>query len=44
VRDGQRMRRREPEGEALAAALAQAIGYVVVTAIVVWLLLGYVPG
>jgi hypothetical protein len=39
VRDGQRMRRREPEREAFAQALAQAIGYVGLTAAVVWVLL-----
>jgi hypothetical protein len=39
VRDGQRMRRREPEREALAAALAQVIGYLGLTAAVVWVLL-----
>ena len=40
MRDGQRMRRREPESEALVQALAQTVGYLVVTGIVVWLLLG----
>jgi hypothetical protein len=39
VRDGQRMRRREPEREALAEVLAQVIGYVGLTAAVVWVLL-----
>jgi hypothetical protein len=39
VRDGQRMRRREPEREAFAQALAQVIGYLGLTAAVVWLLL-----
>jgi len=39
VRDGQRMRRREPEGEAFAQALAQAIGYLGLTGVVVWVLL-----
>jgi hypothetical protein len=33
------MRRREPEREAFAQALAQAIGYVGLTAAVVWVLL-----
>ncbi len=40
MRDGQRMRRREPEREAFVEALAQTVGYLVVTGIVVWLLLG----
>ena len=39
MRDGQRMRRREPEREAFAQALAQAIGYLGLTGVVVWLLL-----
>ena len=39
MRDGQRMRRREPEREALTAALAQAAGYLGLTAAVVWVLL-----
>jgi len=39
VRDGQRMRRRDPEGEAFAQALAHAIGYIGLTGVVVWLLL-----
>jgi hypothetical protein len=39
VRDGQRMRRREPEREALATALAQVIGYLGLTAVVVWVLM-----
>ena len=39
MRDGQRMRREEHEGEALARALAQAIGYLGLTGAVVWLLL-----
>jgi hypothetical protein len=33
------MRRREPEREALAAALGQVIGYLGVTAAVVWVLM-----
>jgi hypothetical protein len=40
VRDGERMRRREPGREAFVEALAQTVGYLVVTGIVVWLLLG----
>jgi hypothetical protein len=39
VRDGQRMRRREPEREAFAQAMAQTIGYVGLTGVVVWVLL-----
>jgi hypothetical protein len=39
VRDGQRMRRRAPEGEAFAQAFAQAIGYLGLTGAVVWVLL-----
>jgi len=39
VRDGQRMRRREPERDALAQALTQVIGYVGLTAAVIWVLL-----
>jgi hypothetical protein len=39
VRDGQRMRRREPEREALAGVLAQLIGYLGLTGAVVWVLL-----
>lgn len=39
MRDGQRMRRRAPEGEAFARALAQVIGYAGLTGAVVWLLL-----
>ena len=39
MRDGQRMRRREPKTEAFARALVQAVGYLVLTGVVVWLLL-----
>ena len=39
MRDGQRMRRREPESEALAQVLAQAIGYLALTTAVVSVLL-----
>lgn len=39
MRDGQRMRRREPEGEAFAQALAQVMGYLALTGVVVWVLL-----
>ena len=39
MRDGQRMRRREPEGEAFAQAFAHAIGYLGLTGAVVWVLL-----
>ena len=40
MRDGERMIRREPERAAFVEALAQTVGYLVVTGIVVWLLLG----
>ena len=39
MRDGQRMRRREPEREAFAQAMAQVIGYLGLTGVVVWVLL-----
>ena len=39
MRDGQRMRRREPEREAFAEALVHVIGYVGLTAAVIWVLL-----
>jgi len=34
------MRRRVPEREAFAQALVQTVGYVVLTGIVIWLMLG----
>lgn len=39
MRDGQRMRRQEQSTEALARAVGQAMGYLGLTAAVVWLLL-----
>jgi len=37
------MRRREPEREAFAQAMAQAIGYAGLTGVVVWVLLRMAP-
>lgn len=39
MRDGQRIRRREAERESFAQVLGQGLGYLALTATVVWVLL-----